>query len=194
MDSQLSSSFHLAHVSCAPCFPTLFTFFPTCTQRQSTMAAELPSSRFRSSGSLASLRRLMGWQAPGFEHRLKRGVVPLVNLAPGDFVFFSAYALAGLVPPVSSFFLMLLEFYGLQLQHLSPNSITLVAIFVHLCEMFVGVWLSVRLFRRFFVMKAASQCPPLIGGYYFARQTQGPSRTLPLSPRAGGSAGEKTGF
>jgi hypothetical protein len=89
----------------------------------------------------------MGWQAPGFEHRLKRGVVPLANLEPGDFVFFSAYALAGLVLPLSSFFLMLLEFYGLQLQHLSPNSITLVAIFVHLCEMFVGVRLSVRLFR-----------------------------------------------
>jgi hypothetical protein len=108
---------------------------------------------------------------PSFEHRLKRGVVPLANLAPGDFVFFSAYALAGLVPPVSSFFLMLLEFYGLQLQHLSPNSITLVAIFVHLCEIFVGVRPSVRLFRRFFVMKAASQRPPLIGGYYFACRT-----------------------
>jgi hypothetical protein len=70
---------------------------------------------------------------------------------------------------------MLLEFYGLQLQHLSSNSITLVAIFVHLCEMFVGVRPSVCLFRRFFVMKAASQRPPLIGGYYFTRRTQGPS-------------------
>jgi hypothetical protein len=130
-----------------------------------------------------SLRRLMGWQAPGFEHRLKCGVVLLANLAPGDFVFFSAYTLAGLVPPVSSFFPMLLEFYGLQLQHLSPNSITLVVIFVHLSEMFVGVRLSVRLFRRFFVMKAVSQCPPLIGGYYFARRTQGPSRYIaPVSP------------
>jgi hypothetical protein len=138
MDSQLSFSFHLAHVSFAPCSPTPFTFFPTCNHRQSTMAAELPPSRFRSSGSLASLRRLMGWQAPGFEHRLKHGVMLLANLELGDFVFFSVYALAGLVPPLSSFFLMLLEFYGLQLQHLSPNSITLVVIFVHLCEMFMG--------------------------------------------------------
>jgi hypothetical protein len=71
-------------------------------------------------------------------------------LESGDFVFFSAYALTGLVSPLSSFFLMLLEFYGLQLQHLSPNSITLVAIFVHLYEMFVGVRPSVRLFRCFF--------------------------------------------
>jgi hypothetical protein len=104
-------------------------------------------------------------------HRLKRGVMPLANLEPGDFVFFLAHALAGLVPPLSSFFLMLLEFYGLQLQHLSPNSITLVAIFVHLYEMFVGVRSSVRLFQRFFVMKAASQRPLLIGGYYFTRRT-----------------------
>jgi hypothetical protein len=120
----------------------------------------------------------MGWQAHGFKHRLKRGVVPLANLEPGDFFFFSAHTLAGLVPLRSSFFLMLLEFYGLQLQHLSPNSITLVAIFVHLCEMFVGVWPSVWLFRRFFVMKAASQRPPLIDGYYFAHRTQGPSRYI----------------
>jgi hypothetical protein len=101
MDSQLSFSFHLVHVSFAPCSPTLFAFFLTCDHRQSTMAAELPPSWFRSSGSLASLRWLMGWwQAPGFEHRLKRRVVPLANVAPGDFVFFSAYALAGLVPPL----------------------------------------------------------------------------------------------
>jgi hypothetical protein len=103
-----------------------FAFFPTCDHRQSTMAAELLPSRFRSSGFLASLRWLMGWQAPGFKHRLKCGVVPLANLEPGDFVFFSAHALAGLVPSLSSFFLMLLQFYGLQLQHLSPNSITTV--------------------------------------------------------------------
>jgi hypothetical protein len=37
MDSQLSFSFHLVHVSFAPCSPTLFVFFPTCDQRQSTM-------------------------------------------------------------------------------------------------------------------------------------------------------------
>jgi hypothetical protein len=60
-------------------------------------------------------------------------------MRPGDFIFFAAYALVGLVPPLSSFFLMLLEYYGFQLQHLSPNSIALVAIFVHICEMYVGV-------------------------------------------------------
>jgi hypothetical protein len=55
MDSQLSFSFHLAHVSFIPCSPTSFAFFPTCNHRQSTMATELPPSRFRSSGTLVSL-------------------------------------------------------------------------------------------------------------------------------------------
>jgi hypothetical protein len=37
------------------------------------------------------------------------------------------------MPPLSSFFLVLLEHYGLQLQHLLPHSITLVAVFAHFC-------------------------------------------------------------
>jgi hypothetical protein len=84
-------------------------------------------------GSLASLQRLMGWQVPGLARKVKSGAASLANMRLGDFIFFVAYALAGVVPPLSSFFLMLLECYGLQLQHLSPNSIALVAIFVHLC-------------------------------------------------------------
>jgi hypothetical protein len=47
-----------------------------------------------------------------------------------------------------------------------------VAIFIHLYEMFLGVWPSVQLFWRFFVLKAASQRPPLIDDYYFQRRTQ----------------------
>jgi hypothetical protein len=135
------------------------------------MAAELPSSRFKMTDSLASLRRLMGWQAPSLAPKLKHGVVSLANMGPGDFVFIATYALAELVPLLSSFFLMLLEYYRLQLQHLSPNSITLMAIFVQLCEMFVRVRPSVWLFWCFFVMKVASQHPPLISSYYFQRRT-----------------------
>jgi hypothetical protein len=103
------------------------------------MAVELPPSRFKTTGSLASLRRLMGWQAPGLMCKVKSGATSLANMRPGDFVFFMAYALVGLVSLLSSFFLTLLEYYGLQLQHLSPNSITLVTISVHLYEMYVGV-------------------------------------------------------
>jgi hypothetical protein len=55
-----------------------------------------------------------------------------------------------------------------------------VAIFVHLCEMYVGVRPSVRLFRRFFMLKATSLRPPLIGGYYFQCRTPGHARYIAL--------------
>jgi hypothetical protein len=101
---------------------------------------------------------------------------------PGDFVYFSSYALAGLVSPLSSFFLMLLEHYGLQLQHLS-YSITLVAIFIHYCEMLVGVRPSMHLFWRFHVLRSMNKQPPCLGGYYFQYQTKGPSKYITaLSP------------
>jgi hypothetical protein len=77
------------------------------------MAAELPPSRFKTTGSLASLRRLMGWQAPGLACKVKSGAASLANMRLGDFIFFTVYALVGLVPPLSSFFLTLLEYYGL---------------------------------------------------------------------------------
>jgi hypothetical protein len=79
------------------------------------MASKLPSSLFDSEDSLVPLRKLMGWQTPGYESKVQRGIVSLANMWPGDFVFFSAYVLDGLVPPLSSFFLTLLEHYKLQL-------------------------------------------------------------------------------
>jgi hypothetical protein len=58
-----------------------------------------------------------------------------------------------------------------------------VAIFVHLCEMYVGVWPSVLLFQRFFVLKAVSPRPPLISDHYFQRRTPGHACYItPVSP------------
>jgi hypothetical protein len=71
----------------------------------SAMAAELPPLRFKTMASLVSLRWLMGWQAPGLAPKLKHGAALLGNMRPWDFIFFAVYALAGLVPPLSSFFL-----------------------------------------------------------------------------------------
>jgi hypothetical protein len=44
------------------------------------MAAELPPSWFKTTGSLASLRRLMGWQALGLACKVKSGAVSLANM------------------------------------------------------------------------------------------------------------------
>jgi hypothetical protein len=70
------------------------------------------------------------------------------------------------VPPLSSF-LGLLEHYRLQLQHLSPYSITLVAVFDHFSEMFMGVQPSVHLFRWFHVLCPVYKKPPCLDRYYF---------------------------
>jgi hypothetical protein len=108
------------------------------------MASSLPTSRYQFESDLRVLRKAIEWQSPGYDSKMRRRMLSLTQ--PGDFVYFSAYALAGLGLSFSSFFLVLLEHYGLQLQHLSSHSITLVAIFAHFCEMFVGVRPSVRLF------------------------------------------------
>jgi hypothetical protein len=44
---------------------------------------------------------------------------------------FVSYISCGLALSISPFFLLLLEEFGLQLQHLTPHSILQVAIFIH---------------------------------------------------------------
>jgi hypothetical protein len=98
------------------------------------MATGLLPSRFRTNDDLARLRRLLGWQAAEHDGRMRCRSIPLTDLQPDKFVFFTSYALAGLAFSMSSFLFMLLEYYDLQLQHLSPHSLMLVAIFVHFCD------------------------------------------------------------
>jgi hypothetical protein len=119
------------------------------------------------------LRRLLGWQSPGYDGRVQCGAIPLRDLRPGEFIFFTSYALSALVLPFSSFF-TLLETYGLQLHHLSPHSITLVVIFIHLCEMYVGMRPSMRLFWLFHMLRSSEKRASPIGGYYFKHRTKGP--------------------
>nr|CAH67682.1 H0510A06.7 [Oryza sativa] len=90
---------------------------------------------------------------------------------PGRSVFFLSFAMAGLVPPFSSFFKDVLELYDLQMAHLTPNAVMTLAIFAHLCEMFIGVRPSLWLFRWFFTVQPVSP-PSVVGGCYF--QPRGP--------------------
>jgi hypothetical protein len=111
---------------------------------------------------------------PGFDGWRRRDTSLLINLQPGDFIFFSYYAVAGVVPPVSSFLFTLLEFYGLQLQHLSLHSLILVVIFIHFCEMFVCVQPSITLFQIFHVLRWSGKGSGLIDTYYFQLRAKGP--------------------
>jgi hypothetical protein len=56
--------------------------------------------------------------------------------------------------PLSFLFLTLLENYGLQLHHLTLHAIMMVAIFIQLCVMYVGVGSLVCLFQLFFTLRA----------------------------------------
>jgi hypothetical protein len=90
------------------------------------------------------------------------------DLAAGEFVLFVSYLFCGLALPISPFFLLLLEEeFRLQLQHLTPHSILQVAIFVHLCEMFVGVAACTSLFRHLFVLVRSGKGKDHLGAYYF---------------------------
>ena len=79
---------------------------------------------------------------------------------------FVSHICTGLGLPISSF-LLLLEDFGLQLQHLTPHSILLTAIFVHLCEMFVGVRPCIILLHQFFVLVKSGKGKDEVGAYYF---------------------------
>jgi hypothetical protein len=74
-----------------------------------------------------------------------------------------SYLFCGLALPISPFFLLLLEEFGLQLQHLTPHSILQVVIFVHFCEMFVGVAACTSLFRQFLCWRGLGRAKTTLG-------------------------------
>ena len=68
-------------------------------------------------------------------------------------VVFLPHVLRGLGFPVSNFFHDLLYYWGVQVHHLTPNSILHISIFVHLCEAFLGIEPHFDLFQYFFHLK-----------------------------------------
>ena len=126
--------------------------------------------RFQSEAALNLVHGLLGWRAPALAGRIRAGAVPLGDLAAGEFVLFVSYISCGLALPISLFFWLLLEEFGVQLQHLTPHSILQVAIFVHLCEMFVGVAPCTSLFRHFVVLVKSGKARDHLGAYYFQKR------------------------
>ena len=57
---------------------------------------------------------------------------------------------AGLIPPFSAFFNVVLEYYQIHMLHLDPQSVTLLSVFVFVCEHMVSITPSVALLRHFF--------------------------------------------
>nr|BAB00647.1 unnamed protein product [Oryza sativa Japonica Group]BAB17743.1 OSJNBa0036E02.17 [Oryza sativa Japonica Group] len=137
----------------------------------------LPPSRIVSERQAGLPRRFMPESATGREVVALGEGRPTPHY-PGRSVFFLSFAMAGLVPPFSSFFMDILEFYDLQMAHLTPNAVMMLAIFAHLCEMFIGVRPSLWLFQWFFTVQLVS--PPLVvGGCYFQPRGQVLNRYIP---------------
>jgi hypothetical protein len=149
--------------------------------------------RFQFEEALNLVRGLLGWSAPGLTGRIRAGAVPHGNLAAGEFILFTSYISCGLAMPISPFFLLLLEEFGLQLQHLMPHSILQAVIFVHLCEMFIGVAPCTSLFRHFFVLVKSRKTRDHIGAYYFQTRPDPAVVYIPPLVERGGRTGEATG-
>jgi hypothetical protein len=55
--------------------------------------------------------------------------------------------------PVCDFLRGLLDHYQIKLVHLNPNSILQIAVFVHLCEAYLGIPPNFPLFKNYFFLK-----------------------------------------
>jgi hypothetical protein len=73
--------------------------------------------------------------------------------ATGETVVFIAHIERGFSVHTGDFLRGLLQFYRIELVHLKPNSITIIATFIHLCEAFLGITPHFHLWRHFFKVK-----------------------------------------
>ncbi|KAK1609370.1 hypothetical protein QYE76_033043 [Lolium multiflorum] len=71
-------------------------------------------------------------------------------------VSFVDHLIRGLSAPIHPFLRGLLFIYGLQLHHLTPNSILHISIFITLCEAFLGVQPNWALWKRIFCRRNGS--------------------------------------
>jgi hypothetical protein len=128
------------------------------------------------SGAVVPKRKAGGWTKFGVTARnlnslRKEGLLPatcsgkvrlpgdevIPRPKPGERVMFVDFVNRGLSLPVHSFFRGLLFAYGLQLHNLTPNSILHIAVFITLCECYLGVNPHWGLWKRIFFLKRQGQ-------------------------------------
>ena len=67
-------------------------------------------------------------------------------------IIFCDFVERGLAVSVSEFFHALLQFWGIQLHHLTPQSILHLSIFTHFCKAFLGILPHFHLFQHVFTL------------------------------------------
>ena len=85
-------------------------------------------------------------------------------------VVFRSFYEKGFALPVGAFFRGLLFFYGLEVTHLKLNSITQIAIFIHLCEAFLGIAPQFNLWRALYHLRGYPSAArhDMVGGAVFS--------------------------
>ena len=73
-----------------------------------------------------------------------------------EMVIFRSFYEKGFALPAGALFRGLLFFYGLEVTHLKPNSITQIMIFNHLCEAYLGIAPHFNLWRVLYHLKGYS--------------------------------------
>jgi hypothetical protein len=73
-----------------------------------------------------------------------------------EIVVFSSFFQRGFGLLACDFLRGLLDHYQIDLVHLNPNSILQIAIFVHLCDAFLGISPNFTLFKNYFFLKYQS--------------------------------------
>ena len=76
--------------------------------------------------------------------------------AAGERVVFVAHFVRGYGLPASSFFRAFLNRFRLQPHHLPANAITQLSALVAFCEGYLGLWLTVELWAKYFQLKKPS--------------------------------------
>src|SRR6266480_1293400 len=93
----------------------------------------------------------------GFKKGEKTIIFPCDESYPkpprGYRVTFVDHLIRGLATPVNEFVRGLLFIYGVQLHHLTPNSILHISIFITLCECFLGTPPNWGLWKRIFYLR-----------------------------------------
>jgi hypothetical protein len=134
----------------------------------------------KSTSTTATLKKLQEEGAlPGRDkaERETGGTTPQPLL--GRMVAIEDYIVCGFLPPPSEFLLLVLNFYGLSLLHLNPNSIAFLSVFVHLCEAYIGVEPFLDLFRFYYELRWME--PNKVSGYVGFRLRDGmKSRYVPF--------------
>nr|ABA98451.1 retrotransposon protein, putative, Ty3-gypsy subclass [Oryza sativa Japonica Group] len=108
----------------------------------------------QSSSDVAALKKLYNEGAiPPKQTMAKEAGGTYPSPVLGRMVAVEDFIRCGFLPPPSEFLLLILNFYGLSLLHLNPNSIAFLSIFAYLCEANIGVVPFLDLFRFFYELR-----------------------------------------